>query len=115
MSLIFCVVRQVKCDDLLEEARHIRDLTPRQYWDELISFANDHVSPGMSRRDWAQGFGWNGHALKLMVGDGERDPDDPDYDKNHIVYQQFLRYANQKRNPRLFRGEPIRFPVLTDN
>ena len=50
----------------------------------------------MINKDWAIGFGWNSRALQFMVGDGKRDPDDPDYDKKAEVYR-----------PHCFCREPI--------
>ena len=71
MSLILCLVRQVRIE-LAKEALYIRQLSPREYWDNFFAFADQHVSTGMSERDRARLFGWNGRVLKLMVGDGER-------------------------------------------
>ena len=109
MSLILCLVCQARFE-LSKEALYIRQLSPREYWDKLVAFDNQHVSPDMSERDWARSFGWSGLALKLMVGDGARDPDDPSYDKKAKVYRQFLRYAKHKRRPRVFSSERNRFP-----
>ena len=84
MSLILCLVRQVRIE-LSKEALIIRQLSPREYWEKLVSISDRHVSPDMSERDWARLFGWNGSVLQLMVGDGERGPDDLDYDKKSKV------------------------------
>ena len=112
MSLILCLVRQVRIE-LSKEALIIRQLSPREYWEKLVSISDRHVSPDMSERDWARLFGWNGSVLQLMVGDGERDPDDPDYDKKAKVYREGLRYAKHKRHPHLFCSERIGFPGFT--
>ena len=78
--MIFCLVCQVRTK-LSEEALHIiQGLTPRQYWDELVAFADEHVSLGMSNQDWVEMFGWNSRVLNFLVGDGKSDPNDPNYD-----------------------------------
>ena len=112
MTLIFCLVRQVKIE-LSKEALYIRQLIPLEYWDKRVAFADQHVSPDMSNKDWATMFGWNSRALQLMIGDGECDPDDPDYDKKRKVYREGLRYAKHKRHPRLYDGEQIGFSKFT--
>ena len=112
ISLILCLVRRVRIE-LSKEAIYIRQLSPREYWEKLVSVADQHVSPDMSERDWARLFGWNGSVLKLMIGDDERDPDDPDYDKKAKVYREGLRYAKHKRHPHLFCSERIGFPDFT--
>ena len=48
-----------------------------------------------------------------MVGDGERDPDDPDYDKKLQVYREALRYARHKRRPGAHGVKRNGFPTCT--
>ena len=112
MSLILCLVRQVRIE-LSKEALIIRQLSPREYWEKLVSISDRYVSPDMSQGAWTRLFGWNGSVVQLMVGDGERDHDDPDYDKKAKVYRQALRYARHKRRPHVFRSERIGFPDFT--
>ena len=99
MSLILCLVCQVRIE-LSKEALCIRQLPPSEYWEHLVAFADQHVYPGMSDRNWTRCYGWNGSVLKLMVREGERDWDDPDYDKKRQLYREGLRYARHKRHPR---------------
>ena len=112
MFLILCLVPEVR-NDLSNEAHVIRSLSPREYWEKLVAFVDQHVYRDMSDRHWRRHFGMNGY-LKFIVGDGERDLDDPYYDKKCKLYSRGLRYARHKRRPGAFRSVCIEFPDHND-
>ena len=109
--LILWLVRQVR-DELSEEALYIRQLSPREYWEHLVAFADEHVYPGMSDRDWHRCYGLNGAGVNLMVGQGERDWEDPNYDEKLKLYRDGLRYAKHLRRPTVF-PKPVNSYIIT--
>ena len=109
--LILWLVRQVR-DELSEEALYIRQLSPREYWEHLVAFADEHVYPGMSNRDWHRCYGLNGAGTNLMVGQGQRDWEDPNYDEKLKLYRDGLRYAKHLRRPAVF-PKPVNSYIIT--